>query len=184
MAVKVGDTFSDSHADGMFKFEVVEVQGKFVLAVMEDNPDWGPVEKAFTVKAAEGLIGWQRTIDASRQQHNDFWANVQVGRVIHYHNGFGEYVRGVVIERDGKRQLDPVALVGDWKNHWEYHWAKLLRRDGAWQPSSTCVYEAPDFVGPRGPNAGVDPTTLAPLDFTEQAKGNDYFRHCLTKEGL
>jgi hypothetical protein len=48
---------------------------------------------------------------------DDWWSNQPYGAVLHYDNGGGRYVRGIVVERDGHRHMLPIALVGRWEPH-------------------------------------------------------------------
>lgn len=179
MTVKVGDTFRDSYADGYLNFTVIEVTGKFILAESDNDPDWGVVEKAYTVRQAEGLIGWSRDEDARTRKHADFWKDLVADQVIHYHNGFGEWVRGVVVVVNGERRLQPTALVGKWNDGtWPYYWAMIKRGNGAWQPNVGNVYESGEWG--RGDSHG-DPRTMESLDFTDREAGNSYFEHCLQR---
>lgn len=57
--VQVGDTFKSVYADGMFTWEVKEIEGRFILADMWSE-DWGEVEKAFLVTDVERAISYQQ----------------------------------------------------------------------------------------------------------------------------
>lgn len=119
---------------------------------------------------------------------DDWWASQPVGTVLHYDNGFEQYVRGEVVQIDGKRMLRPTALVGNviplgatteqrlergWgttdivgRTAWGevkygYHARKVM--DGeAWQPSTSCVVESPEYNAER---RKVDPRGLPAIDF-------------------
>jgi hypothetical protein len=177
--VKVGDTFAADYCDGRYRWTVDEViDGRVVLASSEEaTRDWGIGQKAYTVEDVGTSMKLDDFWEQHRRVHDSFWDNVQVGAMIHYHNGFGEWVRGTVIERDGKKLLDPTAMVGDWTHHWEYHWAKLVRGDGAWQPSVSNIYESGQWS--RGDTHG-DPTTMEPLDFSDRTNG--YLDYLLKQE--
>ena len=184
MKVKVGDTFNAPHADSEFTWTVREVSGRYVLADMDDPHDWGHVERAFLVTEVETCMRWDAQRRAHFDRQADFWATVTVGRTLHYHNGFGEFVRGIVVEDvHGKRELQPTALVGVWDHHWEYHWAKVVRGDGAFQPSVSCIVEAPEFAGihPRWNLTAEDVPNLPPLDLSSREEGNAYFKHCMAQ---
>lgn len=92
---------------------------------------------------------------------DSWWDEQPDGTILHYHNGFGEWVRGEV--ENGK--LRPTALVGDkWnRGHGNYHARKIEEGNGAWRPDTGNVFEHPDF---RRSDAG-DPTTMAVIDHRE-----------------
>ncbi len=94
-----------------------------------------------------------------------WWAEQELGSTIHYHNGFGEYVRGVVVVLpDGQRGIKPLELVGNWDNsHAGYHAAKILGDNPGWQPHISNIYEHPSFTDDRG----VNPLTTVPFSKEE-----------------
>lgn len=176
MTVKVGDTFAADYCDGRYGWTVDEViDGRVVLASSEmATRDWGIGQKAWTVEDVEMSIRFERKYSEASKQMADFWESARVGDTLHYHNGFGEFVRGVVVIEDGEKKLQPTAMVGDWTYHWEYYWAKLVKGDGAWQPHVSTIYE---FGSSGGEHGGDDPRTMTPLDFT--GRTNDYLEHLL-----
>lgn len=52
---------------------------------------------------------------------DQFWSRQKVGDTLHYHNGFGEYVRSVVVASgdplDPRKALKPIGLVGNWPQY-------------------------------------------------------------------
>jgi hypothetical protein len=140
----------------------------------------------------EAQIRYRRTLTNMFRQGDDWWAEQEIGATLHYHNGFGEYVRGEVVvltdgDRAGLKGIRPVALVGNWKPYdlpqrrpdgsvaMGYHASKIVEGgpDAAWRPSDSCVYEAPRFVGPRGAGDPGDPRTLPALDLTVPPMSDD-----------
>ncbi len=162
MTVKLGDTFTAAHADSNFRFTVIEKAGRHAwICRMDDNPDWGAVERAFTTPEIESAMAWEASFAKSRAKHIDFWESVTPGATLHYHNGFGEYVRCVVTD---DHELRAVALVGNWTGRLDYYVEKIERGD-SFQPHVSNIFEAPGFVAPRHPNAPADPTVLEPLAY-------------------
>lgn len=99
-----------------------------------------------------------------------FYSSLSPGQVVHYHNGFGAFVRCEAAVEDGRTVLKEVALVGEWREFDLPHRA----RDGSVQmgyhadgviegrtfrPHPSCVYESSDYV--RGPFE--DPRGKAPI---------------------
>jgi hypothetical protein len=117
------------------------------------------------------------SIFAGKQQaSNDFYASLAPGQVVHYHNGYGQFVRCEATVEDGETKLLPTALVGNWKTHdlprrypnGKVHLGFQAQRiaDGeTFKPNADFLYEAPGF----NDRHGVDPTALAPLDITVPA---------------
>lgn len=177
--VQVGDTFYANVADGREEFTVTEVTGKYVTAEAM-SIDWGHLEQAFLVSDVERKQAYQRGVDRMFKEHADFWANQELGATLHYHNGFGEIVRGTVATlEDGRKGLQPTAIVGEWEYHWEFYWSKIKRGDGAWQPSETCVFESPKFAGVHPRWNITDPSGLEPLDFSDREEGNSYLAYAM-----
>lgn len=126
---------------------------------------------------------------------DNWFDGLALGSVVHYHDGFGQYVRCTVVvgdednlrsydnrvrDRDliGKHVLLPSALVGAWRGggratidprtgevHHVYHAEAIAKGRGAWRPSDSFVFEAPGFVDR---SKGADPATLDALDLTPE----------------
>ena len=174
MTVKVGTTFAAPLMDGRPTWTVLEVlMGRVVLATT--GPDWPDApnhEAAFKIEVVQASIAHDERIDASRAANDMWWAQQTVGSVRHYHNGFGEYVRCVV---DGDRNLQPVALVGNWTAHQDFYISRIEDGSGAWRQHVSCVFEAPGFVAPRHKDAPADPTVLRPLAYVPSGRNHPQF---------
>lgn len=120
----------------------------------------------------------RRTGGMGRPLHTlDFWASIPYGAVVHYDNGFNQFVRGIVVDNPnepGCKGIRPVALVGDWGDNdlprrridgsiYYPHHAGGVVNARIFTPSDTCVYEAPAYR--KGPGK-IDPTKLQPKDLT------------------
>lgn len=176
--IVIGTTsFNDVVADASLKFVVAGKEGKLYKCVCEDE-DYGPVTRYYTREDVLSRASWDSIFDDLAKQRDNFWDSQEVGTVLHYHNGFGQFVRGEVVEIDGEKRLMPKALVGAWSKsdlpsrtstgeiHYPYHAKKIIEQndEGAWQPSDGCVYESPSF-SPPARNA-ADPRTLPEIDLT------------------
>ena len=187
MSVKIGDTFRASYADSMPTFRVTKKAGPGVyLAIIEDDMDYSGVEKAFTTQEIESSKQWAARFAKLAEADDDFWATVSEGDILHYNDGFGNFVRCEVVmgtednaggvdrsENVGRLVMLPVALVGNWKQFdlanrrpdgsisYGYHARKVIEGNGAWRASTTCIYEAPDYS--RGYAKHPDPRTLPAL---------------------
>lgn len=176
MRIVVGKTsFRDSYADGRPKFVVrKDMKNGLYLCISEDDMDYNGVERYYSATQIRQMVNWDNALERSLRGRDDWWAHRTAGEVLHYHNGFGEYVRGEVIVQDGEKRLQPIALVGAWKEHelpkrrpngevyYPYHADKVVFGTGAWQPSESNIYEFEGFVpNPRFPE---DPRKMAPLN--------------------
>lgn len=109
------------------------------------------------------------------------WFDAQpLDTVLHYDNGFQQYVRCVVVEVEGEKRMRPIALVGNvplgatveqrkeqgWncydivrRHPWGeiaygHHARKVLEGD-AWRPSTSCIVESPDYSTSRKGDAAT-----------------------------
>lgn len=179
---KRGDRFRHVIGDANVLFELVERDRNVwrARAVNEpityggrtiDSDHAGTVMEFPTSTVVQAL----RRAAAFERLMNDqdaFWDQVNVGDVLHYVNGSGQFVRGTVVTgEDGNKALKPEALVGTWKAydlprrdqfgdiHYGYQAAKI-REGKAWTPNPSCIFEA----GTK--DQSVNPTDLPTLDLT------------------
>lgn len=169
--------------------EPVEINGESYDSDFAGEVD---VFKADTIRRAMGLRAVFQNLES---RDRDFYDGLAVGTIVHYHNGFGQFVRCEVVRYEDQMALLPVALVGHWQR------IDLPRRNAAgdigystgghffgiasnpftpWRPSTSCVYEAPDAVANvrrHGDPAGmpvIDLTVPEPTD--EQAATEALYR--------
>lgn len=202
--VKKGDTFRSVIADCNALWRVESVSKGVAHCVVVDEPyeirgNWYPGEyagqrKPFYVKDVERMLHQAQVWKRIANEEDEFYASLVPGQIVHYNNGFGEFVRCEVIVLDedmrsgpseykaGQTVLQPIALVGNWKPHdlprtytddqgvertvIPYHASKVLERSGAWRASASCVFEAPSYSS--GYKKQGDPTTMEPIDLTVQ----------------
>ncbi len=116
-------------------------------------------------------------------ENTDFYKSLRVGQVVHYHNGFGswvrcEVVRGQSVHSPGVEQnvLKPIALVGDWRPYdlpkrqpdgsvrLGYHAEKV--RDGeTMTPHESTIWESPRCANKSRmlEDGFKDPSKLEPI---------------------
>lgn len=147
-------------------FEAIAVNEPFEIGGRTFDSDFAGQTKAFSRKEIEQSLAIQEAFERNRAQHVDFWAAQPVGTVLHYCNGFEEYVRGEVVVLDatncetaawhGTKGLLPTALVGDWHQGHMRHHVEGISEGRAWPPNASCVWESPTCatqykrVDPRG----------------------------------
>lgn len=181
-------TFRSTVMDGNPMFRVTRSLGNGVYeATVEPNePDCAGHTQVFRksdIDAKLAMAAFWTDRDRDRQ---DFWSSVPLGAIIHYHNGFQEFVRGEVVMGEDRhtgelcKQLRPIALVGNWRKHdlpmrrpdgsiyYPYHADKIINggEDAPFQPSDTCIYESPTYARENDPNNVGDPAKLEPIDLT------------------
>lgn len=171
-AVKIGTTFRSTFADSRPEWKVVGSRGKGVWDCEVVSEDWNGRKKVFSTEEINGERGMDDVFENLNSEHDQFWNSRKVGEVLHYHNGFGQYVRGVVVMKDGKTALCPTALVGNWKVHdlprrlengetRSTHHAERIAEKDAWQPSHTNTFESPAFG-----RQTEDPRDMPEIDIT------------------
>jgi hypothetical protein len=149
--------------------EPIEIHGQTL------DSDFAGQERTFGGDEIRRSIAMAQVFTSLIERSNDFWSTVEVGATLHYHNSFGKFIRGVVVEQDGKRMLRPTALVGAWSpidlpkrqpdgSVYESYHAQKIREGDAWQPSDGTIYESPSFA--EGHKAKGDPRALPALDLT------------------
>lgn len=177
-AIVIGETrFRDIVMDYNPIFRVLEDMGNGTYrAVSEDEMGYGGVERFYSCAQVLAHVRHMEALEAMFESQANFWSTRAVGEVLHYHNGFGEFVRGTVIEADGKKLLKPTALVGKWGKYdlpyrspngeivYPYHADKVINGgpDACWQPNESCVYEAPEYAR----QSEGDPSTMPAIDLT------------------
>lgn len=187
MSVSIGTKFRDTVADGNPEFTVTRKVRRDVLVKSHEvwactvlkDPDHEGLVRHFSTSEIEAKLSFAKMWSDIEKKEANFWASRKAGEILHYHNGFGEYVRcRVVFDFDGTAGfgLFPLALVGTWRAHalakrnpdgtvsYGYHARKVLGldSDGAWQPSETCVWEN----SPRLQTENPDVPNLPPIDLS------------------
>jgi hypothetical protein len=173
-AVKIGPgtRFLYTLADGNPLWEVIRSRGRGVWeAKVVDDPDWNGTIKVFTTQEITASVSWNTCLTDLYSASEAFYASLKPGQTVHYHDGFGQYVRCIVVRDGSETKLKKVALVGNWKErdlphrmnsgevYISYHVKSVL--DGElFRPSASNIYE--HKVSEPGP----DPSTLPAFDLT------------------
>lgn len=100
----------DAERNRKVTIEHVDIGDAWVL------PAWGRRTKILR-STAERFLAQRDAIAALFARTDDWWAQRQVGETVHYHNGFGQYIRGTIIVEGGEKKMLPTAMVGNWKQH-------------------------------------------------------------------
>ena len=190
--VKKGMQFRSTLADGNPLWVVKRSLGGAWLCEVVDEPyeidgkvyesDYTGAEKSFLSREILAANAYEDIFKSISNDHDRFYASLDEGDIVHYNNGFKNFVRcEVVFDADEqKNQLQPIALVGEWSNHDlpkrrangeiynGYHAQKII--DGETTSYNvTCIFEAgtKGFVN-NNRNHG-DPRSLPPVDLSVPA---------------
>lgn len=170
-----GTKFHATIADGNPEWEVTRSRGRDVWEAKCLGLDFEGTVKVFTTEEIKRALAWKAAFQRNDDEGERFFAGLKLGQIVHYYNGFRNFVRCEVIRVNGKNLLQPIALVGEWRKmdlprrnldgtiEPGYYGKKIFNRTGAWQPSVGCVYEASERVRREHP---VDPGTLPPISLT------------------
>jgi len=183
--VKKGMQFRSTLADGNPLWVVKRSLGGAWLCEVVDEPieidgkvwtgDFAGAEKSFLSREILAANAYEDMFKDMRSDHDRFYASLDEGDIVHYNNGFKNFVRcEVVFDADEqKNKLKPIALVGEWKDydlpkrmsdgeiHYGYHAKKII--DGStFEANVTCIFEA-------GTNHSDDPRSHPPIDLAVPA---------------
>lgn len=177
-----GTTFRSPYADSNPLWKVIKSKGRGVyLCEIVNEPikyngrlidsDWAGTQKAFLSTEIRASIGWSNTLDELHSSQDDFYKSLRVGQIIHYNNGFDNWVRCTVVKENGENVLKPFALVGIWKHDlpkrcpdgtisWSYYPEKIAKGE-TFTPNASNLFE----FGCK-PRNGINPNTYKPIDLT------------------
>lgn len=135
------------------------------------------IQKAFLSKDILGSVGLANLFEGIANENERYLQSLAVGAIIHYHHGFGQYVRREVVLHEGQKKLKDI-LLGLWRPYDLPHRAP----DGSVSDSYcvSCVksgelydrlqcsttYEHSSFSRPRGEGTDFDPRKQKPIDLT------------------
>jgi len=160
----VGELLRWGRADGYAMYMVTCEQPLRVAHV--DIGDAYSVEgsliRGLRLATVRAMVERERKMRHHFEHANDFYNELEVGSIVHYHNGFKEFVRCEVVEapdddacvhaKKGERCLRPLALVGGWDQHDlradGYH-MRMIREGSLFKPSVSCIYENPEATHVR-----------------------------------
>ncbi len=157
--VKVGTIFNSAHADSISEWKVVNSRGGKSWDCEIISEDWSGHRKVFGTEEILGAIHRTAMYKEIGSESDNWWSKRVLGETVHYHDSFGRFVRGVIIEHDGEKQMQPTALVGAWKPHdlpmrardgsvrYSYSVMKILFPDekSPMRPHSSNMYESSSF---------------------------------------
>jgi hypothetical protein len=120
----------------------------------------------------EASINYSKRISDLFTNHDRFYQDLVPGQsIVHYHNGFNEFIRCEVVNKDGKNKLKPIAMVGAWKHDLPRrrypngepvycHHAEQIEKGELFEPNYTNIYEHNPSKFP------IDPRQLSARDIS------------------
>jgi len=159
-------TFHSSYADANPLWKVIEKRGRGTwIAQVIDCPDYSGTKAAFTTEQIERSIGLSNLWNKLENEGDKFYGSLMVGDIVHYSNGFNQYVRCKVTP---KHDLLPIALVGDWKPYdlpkrlnngmiYNGYHVDKIKKGETMKPNASNIYEH------QHDSRATDPRTLSPI---------------------
>lgn len=178
--VSKGMQFRSTLADGNPLWETIESpkSGQWLCRVIDEPmeingrtfpSDFAGHEAVFTSGDILSRMEFARRW-ASIASADEAWWDAQIeGATVHYHDSFGQFVRGViVVDENGKKAMRSTALVGPWRGvvrvsesgdvQHGYH-AKRILEGGTFTPSASNMWECSEHLRARH----EDPTVMEPV---------------------
>lgn len=172
--IGVGTKFRSTYADGNPEWTVVRSRGGNSWdCEIKGDEDFKGAKKVFGTEEIEAAVAMAALWSGMKQKHEDYYETLKPGQIVHYHNGFGEYVRCEVVRDDGRNKLKGIALVGAWRTHdlpqrradgtinLPYNAKKVLEGD-LMTPNAGNIWEGSESLQKTQP----DPRKMQPLDLS------------------
>lgn len=185
--IVVGTTFFSHYADSNPKWVVCKARGSdtWDCQIAEDSPDYHGTRKVFGGEEIRRSIASQVRFANMASDHEIWWNSQELGATVHYNNGFGQFVRGVIVLDKGDKKMRSTGLVGTWHPHdlprvdatgnlIEGYHVRQIREGAIMQPNYSNMVEAVGIregreVDPRGGEA-IDITRPELTDEEKEAK--------------
>jgi hypothetical protein len=110
-------------ADGYAYYLIEELVGRRArvkLVEIGDEyraPVWGN-GRWISLELAQRFLALRDEEDAAIDKADAWWTALKPGEVVHYHNGFNQWVRGIIVgHEDGEKAMLPTAMLGAWLSH-------------------------------------------------------------------
>lgn len=178
--IEKGTKFHATIADGNPEWEVTGKAGRGVWRAKCLGEDYRGEVRAFTEAQIRQSVGMSRLFTDLGNENDAWYAKQPIGRVVHYHNSFGQYVRCEVVmgttvhSKVPHKCLKPLALVGAWSKHdlpkrmpdgtiYYGYQADKIRSGECFEPNYGSIYE----TGKQGGrHFAEDPSKLPALDLS------------------
>jgi hypothetical protein len=166
---EIGRIVKFSIADGYAEYVVFGTRPLQLIHVPESYDISGAHMRGLTLSDVRALVEYDRHIESMFDAHEDYYANLPVGTIVHYDNGFGQFVRCERVEGPKGKRLRELALVGNWDDydlprrmpdgsiHFGYH-AEGVIEGRQMEPNYGSIWERYDAKGREWSMRGLDNT--------------------------
>lgn len=182
----IGSKFRYIHADSNPLWEVKRKQGRNYLCevipelkpfMVGDKPfygEWIGEKRLFTLDNILQAIEAEELFASMSNRRNQFYTDLKVGEIVHYHHGFNAWIRCQVVLENNQNTLKPIALVGKWEPHQlpnRYpngtirtgHYADKITEGQTMQPDPATLFESDTFIEKQNIS---DPRYLPEINLT------------------
>lgn len=167
----LGKRFRAVYADSNALWEVKRTRGRgvYVCEIVNEpieyngrmiDSDYAGTQKLFASEEIQQIEALEELLNKSAEKHEVFYQGLTLGSVVHYHHGFGQFIRcrvvvatGEDIAREehcsvrlGETCLREEALVGAWRDYelrpGNYH-VEGVKKGRIFRPHATNIFENP-----------------------------------------
>lgn len=104
-------------ADGYAEYVVFDTKPLQLVHVPESYNISDAHMRGLTLKDIRALVNFDKRWASLRDEHEEYFASLPIGTIVHYDEGFGKFVRCVRVEGAKGNRLKPIALVGNWSEY-------------------------------------------------------------------
>lgn len=177
--VKIGTEFREAITDcnALWRVTSKVARGVWEVTVVNEpwecggetyDSDYAGTRRVYRTSDIVRILTWEASVARMMKAHEDYYAALELGSTIHYHNGFGQFVRCDVVvgvDKDGVegRMLRSIALVGAWSDldlRVDSYHVRQIAEGSLMKPNAGNLYENPDANCSR---AHADPCMATPL---------------------
>jgi hypothetical protein len=175
--IKINETFRSTYADSNALWKVIEKKSNdvYLCEIVNEtfeydgkifNGDYAGIQKVFLAEEVKRAVDFQKASEKIKQNCDNYYDSLTEGQIVHYHNGFGEYVRCRVNQ---DKKLVPFALVGRWRTYdlpkrladgtvHLSHQCKQILNQTPFKPHASNIFEYSEFS---------DKNNFSPIDAPE-----------------
>ena len=177
----IGRTVKFSIADGYAEYVVYDTSPLHLIHVPESYDISAAHMRGLKLADIRALVEYDKRLEAMFDSHEAYYANLPVGTVVHYDNGFAQFVRCVRVDGPVGKRLRPIALVGNWREYdlprrnpdgsvYLGSHAKWIAEGECFEPNYGSIWERYDAKGREWSMRGLTPEGNAHLNEIGRAR--------------
>jgi hypothetical protein len=151
----------------------------------EGFADWVGTQKVFGVEEIQSSIDTDKFYKEHANEHSKFYTSLKSGQIVHYNNGFEQYVRCIVVFIKNHTELKPIGLIGKWHTlnlpsrnadgqiYLPYYPKKIAEGD-TFTPNTSAIVESPMYAGKKENVATMPLIDLTVPPMTKEQKNISY----------